>query len=370
MRVADLVVRTGLTRPTVAQALSLLERHGWIRAEAEVAGQRIGRPAQLLHFRAGAGHVLGVDVGPHKVLATVADLAGNVVAEHRGDTRSAANGTEVMATMAATMHAALSVGRIDRASLLEVAVGTPGVVDSEQGTVLIAPSIPGWGNIPLRAELEKHFDCPVEIDNDVNLAVLAEQRYGLSEPVETLVFVQWGARLGAGIAINGKIHRGATKAAGEIGFMDLDETPNPRSDMGILERMVGSAAITELAARYLGPAPEVEAVFAAAAAGDRGALDVVDVIAARFARGIAPLLLILDPDLLVIGGGVSTGGGAALLDAVTGHLRARTLVPPRLALSELGDRAVAWGAVQSALDRVEERLFSSAAFVELAQDSR
>jgi predicted NBD/HSP70 family sugar kinase len=374
LRVSDLAVRTGLTRPTIAQALSLLEAEGWVLTSPDMSGQRIGRPAQLVRFHAGAGHVLGVDIGPHKVLAAVADLAGAVIAEYRADTSSARSGVEVMAVAETTMHAVLRQSGLSADRLYAVGLGTPGVVDARRGTVLLAPSIPGWASLPLVDQLKDQFRCPIVIDNDVNLAVLAERSYSDVGKVDTLAFVQWGARLGAGIVIGGKLHRGAASAAGEIGFLDLEESPGLLRDMGAFERMVGTDAIAELAAvngvpRDSGADPsDISAVLRDAAAGDAAAMRVVDTVAARFARGIAPLLLILDPDLVVIGGGVS-GGGPVLLDAVTRHLAGRTLVPPRLALSKLGDRAVALGAVRLALSNVEERLFTASAFAQRAARS-
>jgi predicted NBD/HSP70 family sugar kinase len=383
LRVSDLMNRTGLSRPTVTQATGLLEAEGWALTSPDADGPRLGRPAQLVRFNAHAGYLLGVDVGPHKALALVTDLAGTVVAERRADTSTARTGVEVMAVVKATMTAALRQAGVAPEQLYSVSLGTPGVVDASRGTVLLAPSIPGWTSISLLAELRDQFTCPIFIENDVNLAVLAEQWQFGAEPPGTLVFIQWGARLGAGILIGGRLHRGAASAAGEIGFIDLAETPTPAGSMGAFELMVGSDAITRLASdsardsardsagnpdasqKRHQPTPDVSTVLRAAATGDPAAREVLEVIAARFARGIAPMLQILDPDLVVIGGGVS-GGGPVLLESVARHLAARTMLPPRLALSQLGDRAVALGAIQLGLSEIEERLFSPAAFTNRA----
>jgi len=370
VRVADLMARTGLTRPTVTQALSLLETEGWTVASPDETASRMGRPAQLVRFKADAGHVLGVDVGPHKVLAIVADLDGTVIAEQRADTSAATVGVEVMAIAKATMLDALHQARVDPQKLFSVALGTPGVVDAGRGTVLLAPSIPGWASIPIVKELSGQFGGPIFIENDVNLAALAEQSHQAVESTDTMVLVQWGVRIGAGIMIGGRLHRGAASAAGEVGFIDLAETPTPAGNLGAFERTVGSEAIAELAATRAGTTnradrPSASAVLTAAANGDPAALEVLDEIAARFARGIAPMLMILDPDLVVIGGAVARGG-PVLLDAVNRHLQARAMLPAQLRLSELGDRAVTLGAVRLALNDVQERLFAPEAFANRA----
>ncbi|MFY1637438.1 ROK family transcriptional regulator [Solwaraspora sp. WMMB335] len=372
----DLVDATGLTRPTVTQAVASLDRAGWIeiaRNEARPGARRIGRPAQQVRFRAEAGHLVGVDVGPHKTMAIVADLAGTVLAQARHEIDGDHQGDQLATDVLAVTEAALAQAGVPARSVVAIGVGTPGLVAN--GEVLIAPSIPGWAGNRLGADLADRFACPVLIDNDVNLAVLAEHWRRTGHPDGTLAFVHWGTRLGAGLMIGGRLHRGNAFSAGEIGFFDLDEKPTRLSTdrMGPMESAVGATAIAALAEaaarRRRTPLREllaartdpldVSPIFRCAADGDETALSVVDTVAARFARGLAPLFLLLDPDLVIIGGGVSRGG-PVLLAAVERHLRPRTLVVPRLQISELGDTAVALGGVRLALDNVEESLFSAA----------
>jgi predicted NBD/HSP70 family sugar kinase len=433
LRIADLMTITELSRPAVTRAVDALRAEGWVAdadADGDSGGQgptpgadggparrsRVGRPAALLRFRAEAGHVLGVDVGPHKILAMVADLAGTVTAERRFDPLRLGDGT-------AALKALLSVisdvtASVPTGTLQSAAVGTPGIVDPRTGAVTLAPSIPGWDRIPIAATLRERLSCPVTVHNDVNLAVLAERWRGSATSVDTLVFLQWGARVGAGIMIDGRLHAGAAAAAGELGFLDLTAEPErtgratgddagagragraadgeqagaanggpangspanggPETGsgeaelptMGPFERQVGAAAIIDLAiaeATRHGDAELLElmrnarahddaaALFDAAAGGNALAETIIDTICARLARGLAAVHIILDPDVVVIGGGLSRAGDR-LLRAVERHLRQRTLLPPRLALSALGDTAVALGAVRSALNDVENRL--------------
>jgi predicted NBD/HSP70 family sugar kinase len=377
LSLSDLAARTGLSRPTVGQVVDQLQASGllaWVDpGQAQRAGQdgaaRSGRPARLVRFRAEAAYVVGIDIGRHKALVTVADLAGSIVARHREDASGASSSADLLAVLRTAARGALAAAGIRRTGVASVAAGTPGLVDWPRGAVMLAPGLPGW-KIELARELRRSFRCPVQVENDANLAALAERRHGLARDAHTLVFIYWGERVGAGVLIGDRLHRGAANAAGEIGFLALDPGTTAAPDQfgrGPFERMVGAEAIVEVgrsaAARHGGllagldgtDARGAEAVFAAAAQGDAAAVEAVHTIARRFARGLAPVLLVLDPDLVVIGAGVSRAG-SVLLAAIKDSVGPLTLVPPRLELSRLGDEAVALGAVELALADAETRL--------------
>ncbi|MGF7239432.1 MAG: ROK family protein [Frankia sp.] len=385
-RVADLMSATGLSRPAVTRAVAELRDAGLIADVDELAQVAMGRPAQWVRFRAEVGHVVGVDVGSRKVLAMVADLSGRVVASRQVTIGDGGTGGRMLRSLRNAIAGALADAGLASGDVWAVVVGAPGIVDDRSGEVLLAPSIPGWAHLPVLAELRKVVSCPVLIENDVNLAVLAERWCGAAPGSDSLVFVHWGVRIGAGIIIDGKPYRGANGAAGEIGFADLfspldteldgeaggdvDVTPDAADAVGPFERLVGAQAIHRLASTKtssfgqpgLADDPHaaaseeaVVALFAAAAEGDEAALEIVDRIAARFARGLAVLLVVLDPREIIIGGGVSRAGDT-LLAAIERHLRPQVLTWPRLALSDLGGDAVALGAVRRALDHAEDRL--------------
>ena len=379
-RVADLMQATGLSRPAVTRAVAELRDAGLVADVEETAQVSMGRPAQWVRFRAEVGHVVGVDVGSHKVIAMVADLAGNVVASRQVTVGERATGARLLQSVRDTIAESLAKAGLTGEDVWAIVVGTPGIVEESSGEVLLAPGIPGLAHLPVLDDLRTLTPSPVLIENDINLAVIGERWCGAAVGSDSLVFVHWGVRIGAGIIIDGKPYRGANGAAGEIGFADVFsalDAPDPApllgaetssvSEQGAFERMVGTQAIAELAdaadalAARNGDArvsPDaVAAVFAAATDGDPNALEVVDRIAARFARGLAAMLLILDPREVIIGGGLSRAG-ETLLAAIDRHLRPRILTSPRLVLSDLGSDAVALGAVRRALDHVEDRLLS------------
>jgi predicted NBD/HSP70 family sugar kinase len=383
LSLSDLAARTGLSRPTVGQVVDQLQTGGLVAyiEPGHDGTVRSGRPARLVRFRSEAAYVVGIDIGRHQALVTVADLAGTIVAQHREMTASASSSADLLTALRKAARQALARAGIRRAEVASVAAGTPGVVDWPRGAVVLAPQLPGW-KIELARELRRSFRCPVQVENDANLAALAERRHGVARDAPTVVYILWGERVGAGVLIGDQLHRGAANAAGEIGFLALDEgtTVEPdESGRGPFERLVGADAIAEVArdaarrrgggaARRQGGelappgATTPEAVFAAAAQGDPAAMETVQTIAARFARGLAPVLLVLDPDLVVIGAGVSRAG-VTLLRAIEASVQPLTLVRPRLELSALGDEAVTLGAVELALAEAEGRLLPGPALV-------
>jgi len=358
LRMGDLSDRTDLSRQTVAQVVASLVGEGLVEyVEAEQEGRRLpGRPARLVRLRSDAAHVVGIDIGPHRTLVVVADLTGRIVAEDRGDSSCLHSRDEMLAHVHAQVRETLARGGVGQETVRAVVAGTPGIVEAEHGIVIKAPDMPGWTSIDLADRLRPAFDCPVVVENDVNLAVLAERWHGHGHDAEIVVAVQWGSRVGAGILVGNRLLRGAHGAAGEIGFLTEDQ-PIGAASLGPFERRVGTTALAELAGDDASPDDPGIATLTAASAGDPAALKIIDTIAARFVQGLAPLILVLDPDLVVIGGGMVRAGPPLLL-ALERHLHGRTLVRPTLALSSLGDRAVALGAARLALDDVERQLFT------------
>jgi predicted NBD/HSP70 family sugar kinase len=361
VRLAELAELTGLTRPTVGQAVEDLVGAGWLQHDhPAVASRKGGRPAVRVSLRGRAAPVLGLDVGPHTVSAGIDDLAGRRLAA----VRRSVGGNEagrLLTVVDAVIARSLGEAGLDAEEIAAVVIATPGIVDAGTGRILLAPSVPGWTSVNLSDHLRDRFHCPVRVENDANLAALAVARERAGPG--TLLAVQWGERLGAGVVIDGHLHRG-TGAAGEIGFIrPSGRVPDTEDGRGPLERAIGAEAITERARRaartHPGSAlrddPDAAAVFAAAAAGDPVALRLVDDIAGTFAHAIAPAVLVLAPDAIVIGGGVARAG-SVLVTAITRHLTDLALTPPEVGISSLAEDTVLTGALRLALDEVWHRL--------------
>ncbi|GAA2779492.1 ROK family protein [Kitasatospora sp. CM 4170] len=347
----QLVGDTGLSRPTVEGVIEGLVETGLV-AEVEQpqnggqpGGGRRGRPARWFRFRAEAGHILGVEIGVHDIRVVLADLTGEVVGRHYRPVEEALDAEERLAAVRAVVSDALRKAGVSRDNLWAVGVGTPGIVDRD-GTVQLGTAMPGWTGLDLGARLRRSFRCPVMIENDANLAAIAEHWQGAAIGADDVVFVMAGLSPGAGSLINGRLHRGFGGAAGEIGALHLlgqEVTP---------ERLLSTTG------KPLNPLDEaaVARVLKLAREGDEVAQVAMDRFLTRLVQGVAALVLAIDPQLVVV------GGWAAGLDGVLEPLRERlaqlTLRAPEVALAALGSEVVATGALRVALDQVEEQLFA------------
>ena len=377
---ADIARATGLSKPTVNEVVELLLDGPYVEeAAADGSSERTrrrrpGPRARLLRFRADVGHVLGIDVGAAKAVVEVADLSGRVLASERrpvSDKARAGHAALLREVLAAT-RAALRAAGVDSGSLRAAGVGTPGVVAPDSGRITLAPQLAGWEGLALGGELEREIGCPVAVDNETNLSLLAEAAGGVARGLRDVLYVQVGVGIGAAVLIGGELYRGAHGAAGEIGYLPADEEIDaPEFGSGRFEWAAGGRAYTRLGARaaatprggvlreLAGGDPErvtAEHVFAGAAGGDAAATTIVEALAGRLGGGIATVATVLDPELVVLGGGVANAG-PALLEPVRRHVRMHTPIPPRVELSALGDESVAVGAVRLALNEADARLF-------------
>lgn len=338
---------TGLSRPTVEGVVEGLIENGLVveKAADESAARRQGRPARRFRFRAEAGHLLGLEIGAHRVCALLSDLDGRVLETQVRDVAETAGPDQRLERMRAAVAELLRRAGVARGSLRAVGVGTPGIVEAD-GTVRLGTALPQWTGLRLGERLSRSFKCPVLVENDANAAAVAEHWQGAATESDDVVFVLAGLSPGAGSLIGGRLHRGYGGAAGEIGALHL------------LGREATPETILSTTDEPLHPLDEqaVAEVFALARGGHQRARAAVDRFIQRLVHDVAALVLALDPELVVV------GGWAAGLDGVLEPLRQELarycLRPPRVTLSALGETAVATGALRLALDHVEEQLFA------------
>nr|BFD86099.1 ROK family transcriptional regulator [Streptomyces sp. Xyl84] len=338
---------TGLSRPTVEGVVEDLMEAGLVaeKAAEEGAARRQGRPARRYRFRAEAGHLLGLEIGAHRVAALLSDLDGRVLGAQAKEVGEAADADERLERLRTAVAELLRRAGVPRSSLRAVGVGTPGIVEAG-GVVRLGTALPGWTGLNLGERLGRSFRCPVLVENDANAAALAEHWKGAATASNDVVFVLAGLSPGAGSLIGGRLHRGFGGAAGEIGALHL------------LGRDVTPETLLSTTDQPLHPLDEqaVAGVFALAREGDQRALAAMDRFIQRLVHDVAALVLALDPELVVV------GGWAAGLDGVLEPLRRELarycLRTPQVTLSVLGEAAVTTGALRLALDHVEEELFA------------
>ncbi|MDR8410481.1 ROK family transcriptional regulator [Nonomuraea sp. 3-1Str] len=355
---------TGLSKVTASQTLARLEERGLVEVVGAQAGGR-GPNAALYSVIPSSAYVAGLEVGPELVSAAVADIHGRTVAE----VTFAPNGHDdlVPVVHGAIMKACRSA-KVSAARLRGVVIGTPGVVDPRTGDVRYAFDLPGWHDGSHEA-LAGDLKRAVTIENDVNLAAVAERADGAAAGIDDFVLL-WASRgLGLAVMLGGKLHRGRSGSAGEIGYLAVPGAALPEeirtspgrlpSLAGGLQSLVSAEAVAELAAGYgFVAASARECVEVAVAAGARGE-PLLDELARRLALGVAAVCVILDPGLVVLGGEVGHAGGRALTSRVEEAVARVCPVRPQVATSTVEGNPVLRGAVLAALHQAHEEIFAS-----------
>ena len=357
---SELAAASGLSKPTVALALAGLERDALVQHAGRRAGAR-GRTASLYELNRDAGFVLALDVGREFVRGAVADISGSVRALESRRVRSTSGSGRVRELAALGDELVRSSGVRRRAAIRQTVVGTPGVVDSGGQALRLAPNLPGWERPAVVRELRRLLGRDAVLENDVDAAAVAERDRGHGRDVATFAFVSVGTGIGMGLVIDGKLHRGAHGAAGEIAFLPLDGNgadSRDRRRRGALEAAVSSAAVVS-AAREAGATQvrSARSVFAAAAAGDRAARQVVAREAAIVAHALASIVAVVDPELIVLGGGIGTADGFAA--EVAERLASLAPVVPEVRPSALGEEAVVDGCLALGGEKLWERLLET-----------
>ncbi|WKK23275.1 ROK family protein [Streptomyces olivoreticuli] len=343
----DLTKVTGLSRPTVEGVVEGLMESGLVVEVPAEEGEarRQGRPARRFRFRVEAGHLMGIEIGPHRIAALMADLGGRVMGSTSLDVAETASADERLGCVRVAVADLLERSGVPRSRLRAVGVASPGIVEAD-GTVRLGTALPGWTGLPLGERLQRSFRCPVLVENDANAAAVAEHWKGAATASDDVVFVLAGLSPGAGSLIGGRLHRGYGGAAGEIGALHL------------LGREATPEVVLSTTGEPLHPLDEAQVarVFTLAREGDERAGAAVDRFIRRLVHDVAALVLALDPELVVVGGWAA--GLSGVLEPLRTELARYCLRPPRVVQSLLGEAAVATGALRLALDHVEEQLFA------------
>jgi len=363
---------TGLSKPTAAQLLTRLTAAALVIASGSSQGGP-GPRAQLYAVNPDAAYVAGLDVTPRSIVSAVADVAGRIVGEYELATPRRPGPDAAEAVLRAVDGASASAG-LTRSSLTRLVIGTPGAFDPRTGRLRYARHLPGWHDPHLPERLSAALGVPFDLENDVNLAALAELRTGAARDVDDFVLLWADEGLGAAIVIDGRIHAGATGGAGEVGFLPLPGTPLVRDvrrgNAGGFQELAGGRQVLALA-RSLGlrgstPAAAVRAALDKPGPGDR----LLDTLAERFALGIAAVVSVVDPALVVLGGGVLTAGGERLRGLVADQLASLSAAQPRVELSTVRERPVLTGALQTALEAARDHVFDTTQHRITRQDRR
>ncbi|GAA3444236.1 ROK family transcriptional regulator [Planomonospora venezuelensis] len=357
---ADIAASTGLNKATVSSLVADLIDRRLVR-ETGLTENRVGRPATMLVLDGSPYAAIGVEINVDYVTAVAVDLSGErLLSWRRSFPGATSTVSQAVAAVAALVRRVAGRMAKEERQVLGLTVGVPGLVGTD-GTVLIAPNL-GWRDADLAGDLAKALRDPgfgVQIDNDANLAALAEHRFGSCAGTANLVYLTGEIGVGAGVVLDGRLRRGGRGYSGEIGHIQLDPLGAECrcGRLGCLEAVAGIAAVLQHAA--LSPAEveiELEEVVRLARAGDRRTLDLLASVGHHLGKGVSVLANLLNPEVVILGG-YYVPLAPWLLPAVAEEMRGRTIAPEaggcQVVASTLGYGAAALGGAARVLDSVD-----------------
>lgn len=369
---AELARQMNLTRSAISSIIDHLKKINLVD-EIEIGHASIGRKPILLAIDPGYGHIVGIDMGATHLGIILTDFSPHVLDEIEIPFSVTDGPEKCLDQINSCLLSLLSRSNLDLKQISAIGMNVPGPIVSEAGGVSSPPIMPGWGDYPIRKHLEDLWQIPVTIGNDAELGALGEWAYGSGRGERNLAYIKVGTGIGAGLLLDGHIYRGTTGSAGEIGHVTIQEN-GPLctcGNHGCLEALAGGQAIarkareaivsgrrTQLAS--ISP-EEIRAIDVAAAAqrGDLVAQQIITDAGYHLGIALASLVNLINPSLVVIGGGVSQLGDL-LLEPIRKTVMERSLYSAakivRITSAVLGRRASSMGAVVQAINVSLDRL--------------
>ena len=367
---AEVANLTGLNRSTVSNIVNVLIEEGLVW-ENELQDSKGGRPAISLSLRPDGGAVIGVEIGVDFISVLLTDFVAGTLWQQRISTNPEKSQIEIINQTEQFIDQAMAIANEQRLTTLGIGVGLPGLVDVRQGVLIFAPNLK-WRDVPLRLMWNQRFHLPIYVENEANLAALGEYYFGVASGVENIVYLSSGIGLGGGIIIGGNLFRGGRGFAGEIGHIQrsTDGELCGCGRIGCWETQVGPRAVLRRVRQALQDAPDqeiqaqcqgdlnsltFEQVVCFANEGDPICRQALEEVGVHLGEGIADLANIFNPELIVIGGALSTAREILLpvidkivfsdaLSASTDYMR--------IGFSEHGADACVFGAVAIVLDDI------------------
>lgn len=348
---AQIAKRTKLTPPTVSSIVKeLIDQR--IVIESESGESNGGRKPTMLHINNRAFYIVGVDAGSQGIECILADLSGNIIEHAFSSLDTPITNAQFLTILKKCIHTIFQKPSFDLAKVIGIGVSMHGVVDVDTGTSLVAPNL-GLTDIPIKEELEREFNLTIKVENDARAMALGETWFGGHGDLDSMVTVNLGRGVGAGVIINGKLYHGAQDIAGEIGHMTIDINGKrcECGNRGCLQTFVTGSAIGERArGRIQNESVRLtgESVFELAKAGNDLYIDVLKETGSIIGIGLTNLIHIINPDQIVLGGGVMKSE-KFILPAIRQEIKQRTLTTAasntKVTVTKLGDDATILGAV-------------------------
>jgi len=292
---------------------------------------------------------IGIDLGATRIKMALVDHRGRVSYRREVETPLNVKRPELISSLVNNIRGILKESGLKKKNIVGIGIGVPGHVDSEKGIVRYFPNIKGWEGVPLKSILQARLGIKVALDNDVNAMTLGEYRFGAGRGVENLVCLTLGTGVGGGLIINGEIYRGSTMCAGEVGHIPINEK-GPRCNCGgiaCIERYIGNRYVLDRSKKALGKKITLERVDILAKQGNKKAKAIWEDVGRKLGIALTGVVNLLNPDLIVVGGGVSKAG-ELILRPLRQEIRARAMKDQakhvKVVRARLGDNAGIIGA--------------------------
>jgi len=340
--------------PTVMRIVEELIQLNFVRPLGFSQEPNVGRPRSLIEFNGGGYCVIGLDLGGLELSGAIIDLSGNIQAEVRSPvTKGDAQAN--MTTMFNLIDQLISIPRPADQKILGIGIGAPGVTQFKEGIVTWAPNL-GWSDMPLKTLVQDKFEISTFVENDVNIATLAELSFGAGRGKQNFVCLYLREGLGAGIVIAGMLFRGHDAAAGEVGYLPpgLQYLGVTDKGFGILEKFASSRGIVNRGKRMLKENGQkrinltIQQIFDAASQGEVWAKEIIDETGRYLAFAVACMTSVLNPEVICLGGGVIENVDG-LITSITKNVEGGVPYMPKIVASPLGKNAVILGTVNLVL---------------------
>ncbi|MEK8131416.1 ROK family transcriptional regulator [Paenibacillus filicis] len=349
---ADLAKATALSRPTVSALVEEMIGEDLI-CEIGEGASKAGRKPILLAYNYKLSAVIGAVFEGTVLHMALADLKGDPLCQYTTRMNESVSGERAILELEKGLHSLLFQSGYEKEKILGIGLGLPGITQKRNGTISYAPST-GWMGLPVQKELEERLELPVTLDNDVNMMTLGEYYQGAGREVSNLIYMHIGTGIGAGIMLNRQFYRGSMEAAGEIGYMMIGPVQDRSQDgYGVFENNYAIPGITERAKRLFPDLQEetsvVKQLLQKSSEGVREAEELLEEVLTHWSYGIANMVSILDPELLILNGEiVHIGeGGLRRMEAL---LKNWVPVVPRMEFAVLGEQSGIIGAIYSAIE--------------------
>jgi len=348
---AQIAKDTSLTPPTVSSIVKELMEQELVR-ESILGHSSGGRKPTMLHINTDTHYVIGIDAGPETVEGVLTDLTGKILHRTSSLLKKPLTNERFIAILKETIYTIFDLSKIDQDKIIGIGIAMHGVVDIHTGTSLVAPIL-NLSNIPIKAELEEEFNLTIKVENDARAMALGESWFGGHSDVDSMVAVNIGRGVGAGIVIDGKLYHGAHGIAGEIGHMTIDINGESCScgNRGCLQTFVSGSAIADRATKHIqedGSDITGKEVFELAERGHQTSIELLHETGIIIGVGLINLIHLVNPSKIVLGGGVMKSE-KFILPAILETIERRAMTPEakqtKVIVTKLGDEATLLGAV-------------------------